>query len=201
MKPGFIGLGNVGSKLAVSLLRNGHDLTVFDLDTARVQEFVAKGAGSADSARALIRASDLLVIAANDPATLDQPDAPDPTAWGLHGSIHRLCPHARCVMHTHSNFSTVLASLADSRLPPIDQNTAMFFNRTVIDEQFGGLAFEEEGKRCAVMLSDPARKVMIMADTFGAGRLSKTASSALHQGIGRAIPANPRCAVCCPFCL
>lgn len=112
----------------------------------------------------LIRASDLLVIDANDPATLDQPDAPDPTAWGLHGSIHRLCPHARCVMHTHSIFSTVLASLADSRLPPIDQNTATFFNRFVIDEQFGGLAFEEEGMRCAAMLSDPAKKVMIMGN-------------------------------------
>lgn len=112
----------------------------------------------------LIRASDLLVIDANAPATLDQPDAPDPTAWGLHGSIHRLCPHARCVMHTHSIFSTVLASLADSRLPPIDQNTATFFNRYVIDEQFGGLAFEEEGMRCAAMLSDPAKKVMIMGN-------------------------------------
>lgn len=112
----------------------------------------------------LIRASDLLIIDANDPATLDQPDAPDPTAWGLHGAVHRLCPHARCVMHTHSIFSTVLASLADSSLPPIDQNTATFFNRYVIDDQFGGLAFEEEGMRCAAMLSDPAIKVMIMGN-------------------------------------
>ncbi|TQM92659.1 class II aldolase and adducin N-terminal domain-containing protein [Roseinatronobacter monicus] len=112
----------------------------------------------------LIRASDLLVIDANDPATLDQPDAPDPTAWGLHGAVHRACPHARCVMHTHSIFCTVLASLADSRLPPIDQNTATFFNRYVIDDQFGGLAFEEEGLRCAALLSDPAIKVMIMGN-------------------------------------
>jgi len=112
----------------------------------------------------LIRASDLLVIDANDPATLDQPNAPDPTAWGLHGSVHRLCPHARCVMHTHSIFSTVLASLADSSLAPIDQNTATFFNRYVIDDKFGGLAFEEEGMRCAQMLSDPTKKVMIMGN-------------------------------------
>ena len=33
MKVGFIGLGNVGSKLAGSLLRNGIDLTVRDLDS------------------------------------------------------------------------------------------------------------------------------------------------------------------------
>ncbi|MDQ2094470.1 class II aldolase and adducin N-terminal domain-containing protein [Rhodalgimonas zhirmunskyi] len=111
-----------------------------------------------------IRASDLLLLDANDPDALDRPDAPDPTAWGLHGSVHRRCPHARCVMHAHSIFATVLASLADSTLPPIDQNTATFYNRVVIDEQFGGLAFESEGERCAAMLSDPSKKVMIMGN-------------------------------------
>lgn len=113
---------------------------------------------------ALIRASDLLLLDANDPATASRPDAPDPTAWGLHGAIHRLCPHARCVMHVHSIHATVLASLADSRLPPIDQNTAIFFNRQVIDENYGGLAFEAEGARCAGLLRDPKVKVMIMGN-------------------------------------
>ena len=68
----------------------------------------------------------------------------NPTAWGLHGAIHRNVRHARCVMHVHSIHATVLASLADSRLPPIDQNSAMFFNRHVVDSHYGGLAFEEE---------------------------------------------------------
>ncbi len=113
---------------------------------------------------ARIKASDLLLLDANDPNVLDQPNAPDPTAWGLHGSLHRLCPHARCVMHTHSIWSTVLACLADSTLPPIDQNTATFYNRYVVDQEFGGLAFESEGIRCAGMLSDPAKKVMIMGN-------------------------------------
>ena len=111
-----------------------------------------------------IRASELLELDANDPDPLSHPDAPDPTAWGLHGSVHRRCPHARCVMHVHSIFATVLASLADSTLPPIDQNTAIFHDRVVIDEQFGGLAFEEEGERCAAMLSDPKRRVMVMGN-------------------------------------
>ncbi|MCB1385646.1 MAG: class II aldolase/adducin family protein [Nitratireductor sp.] len=111
-----------------------------------------------------IKASDLLLIDANDPDTLSQPHAPDPTAWGLHGSIHRLVPHARCVLHVHSIHATVLACLADSTLPPIDQNTATFYDRYVIDENFGGLAFEEEGMRCAGMLADPKKKVMIMGN-------------------------------------
>lgn len=111
-----------------------------------------------------IRASDLIEVDANDPDTLSGPDAPDPTAWGLHGAIHRHCPHARCAMHVHSIHATVLASLADSRLPPIDQNCATFFNRYVIDEHYGGLAFEEEGERCAALLTDPKKKVMIMGN-------------------------------------
>ncbi len=111
-----------------------------------------------------IKASDLLLLDANDPETMSAPDAPDPTAWGLHGSVHRLCPHARCVMHVHSIYATVLASLEDSTLPPIDQNTATFYGRYVIDEEFGGLAFEEEGLRCAGLLSGPKVKVMIMGN-------------------------------------
>lgn len=113
---------------------------------------------------ARIRASDLVEIDANDPATMQRPDAPDPTAWGLHGAIHRACPHARCVMHVHSVHATVLASLADSRLPPIDQNTAMFFNRHVVDDAYGGMAFAEEGARCAALLGDPKLRTMIMGN-------------------------------------
>lgn len=111
-----------------------------------------------------IRASDLIVVDANDPETLEGPNAPDPTAWGLHGGIHRHCPHARCAMHVHSIHATVLASLADSRLPPIDQNCATFFNRYVIDDGYGGLAFEDEGERCARLFDDPKKKVMIMGN-------------------------------------
>lgn len=111
-----------------------------------------------------VKASDLLLLDANDPEALNRPDAPDVTAWGLHGSVHRRCPHHRCVMHVHSIHATVLASLADSTLPPIDQNCATFYNRYVIDDQYGGLAMEDEGERCAAQLQDPDKKVMIMGN-------------------------------------
>ena len=111
-----------------------------------------------------IKASELIEIDVNDSEVLTGPDAPDITAWGLHGSIHRHCRHARCVMHVHSNYATVLAALADSRLPPIDQNAAMFYNRYVIDEAYGGLALEDEGERCARLLHDPKKRVMIMGN-------------------------------------
>mgnify|MGYP001172020136 CR=1 FL=1 len=84
--------------------------------------------------------------------------------WGLHGSIYRSCSHHRCLMHVHSTHSTVLASLADSNLPPIDQNSASFFNRIVIDNNDSGLAFADEGERCGKMLRDPKKKLMIMGN-------------------------------------
>jgi len=111
-----------------------------------------------------IKASDLLLLDANDPEALSHPNAPDETAWGLHGSVHRRCPHHRCAMHVHSMFATVLACLQDSNLPAIDQNTATFYQRYVIDEGFGGLATEKEGERCAALLQDPSKKVLIMGN-------------------------------------
>jgi ribulose-5-phosphate 4-epimerase/fuculose-1-phosphate aldolase len=111
-----------------------------------------------------ITASSLIEIDADDPATMDRPDAPDPTAWGLHGAIHRALPHARCLMHVHSMHATVLASLADSRLPAIDQNSAMFHNRLAVDDHYGGMAFEAEGARCATLLADPRITTLVMGN-------------------------------------
>lgn len=127
-----------------------------------------------------MKASDMLLIDANDPSTLNGPNAPDPTAWGLHGGIHRHCPHARCVVHVHSIHATVLACLADSNLPPIDQNCATFFNRYVIDDGYGGLAFEDEGERCATLLSDPKKKVMIMGN-HGVLIIGKTVADTFNR--------------------
>ncbi len=111
----------------------------------------------------LIKASDILCLNLKDNfKRLD--NAPDPTAWGLHSSIHKYVKHAKCVMHVHPIYSTVLASLKDSYLKPIDQNTSMFFNRMIVDEDFGGLAFEEEGKRFAKKFENSKIKTMVMGN-------------------------------------
>ena len=68
MKVGFIGLGNVGSKLAGSLLRNGHDLQVRDLDPALTAEFAARGASVAQSARELGETCELIITCLPSPA-------------------------------------------------------------------------------------------------------------------------------------
>lgn len=68
MQIGFIGLGNVGAKLAGSLLRNGHALTVRDMDGALVDSFVARGASRADSGRELAENCDIVITCLPSPA-------------------------------------------------------------------------------------------------------------------------------------
>ncbi|MEM7176390.1 MAG: class II aldolase and adducin N-terminal domain-containing protein [Pseudomonadota bacterium] len=111
-----------------------------------------------------IKASDLLLIDADDPTTMDRPDAPDPTAWGLHGALHRICPHVKCAMHVHSVYATVLACLEDPVLPPIDQTSCSFYNRIAVDPDYGGLALEDEAERCCAHLCDPQTMILVMAN-------------------------------------
>ncbi|MFA3918329.1 NAD(P)-dependent oxidoreductase [Ruegeria hyattellae] len=71
MKVGFIGLGNVGGKLSGSLLRNGVDLTVHDLDHDLVGAFVAQGAKSGESPAQLMRDCDAVITCLPSPAASD----------------------------------------------------------------------------------------------------------------------------------
>ena len=68
IKVGFIGLGNVGGKLAGSLLRNGIDLTVRDLDKKLAQPFLDAGASWADSPREMAQNVDVLITCLPSPA-------------------------------------------------------------------------------------------------------------------------------------
>ena len=68
MKIGFIGLGNVGGKLAGSLLRNGFDLTVRDLNEQTVRTFIKKGAKFGESPKQMVESSDLVITCLPSPA-------------------------------------------------------------------------------------------------------------------------------------
>jgi 3-hydroxyisobutyrate dehydrogenase len=68
MKIGFIGLGNVGGKLAGSLLRNGFDLTVRDLDRAVAGPFLDQGAAWADSPKQMAESVDMIITCLPSPA-------------------------------------------------------------------------------------------------------------------------------------
>jgi ribulose-5-phosphate 4-epimerase/fuculose-1-phosphate aldolase len=108
-----------------------------------------------------LRASDLLCLDAEDSSVMDSEDAPDPSAWCIHGSVHAAVPRARVLLHCHPPYATALCGLKDPTLKPIDQNTARFFNRTAIDLDFGGIADESgEGRRLAESLGENDAMIM-----------------------------------------
>ena len=68
MKIGFIGLGNVGSKLSGSLIRNGHDVTVRDLDRKVAEPLLARGAHWGDSPAAITQTCEVIITCLPSPA-------------------------------------------------------------------------------------------------------------------------------------
>src|SRR6056297_1079234 len=71
MKVGFIGLGNVGSKLSGSLLRNGVDLTVYDLNADLMAGLTEKGAHPGESPAGLMQDCDIVITCLPSPAASD----------------------------------------------------------------------------------------------------------------------------------
>ena len=72
MKIGFIGLGNVGGKLADSLLRNGFDLMVRDLDESLTESFASKGAKVVKSPKELTQKTDLIITCLPSPSVCSE---------------------------------------------------------------------------------------------------------------------------------
>ncbi len=110
-----------------------------------------------------IKASDLLLLNAEDKTTMNRADAPDLTAWSLHGRLHAALPQARCIIHLHPPYATAIASLADPEIKAIDQNTARFYNRVAYDMNYGGMAnTDAEGDRLANLLGN--KGIMLMGN-------------------------------------
>ncbi|NIZ11355.1 class II aldolase/adducin family protein [Pseudooceanicola sp. HF7] len=110
---------------------------------------------------ATIAPEDLLRLDSRNSDTLEGPDAPDASAWCIHGTMHGQLPAARVILHCHSPYATALSCLADPTVIPLDNNTARFHGRTAYDLSFGGIAdAQEEGQRLAESLGDKSVLVM-----------------------------------------
>jgi ribulose-5-phosphate 4-epimerase/fuculose-1-phosphate aldolase len=108
-----------------------------------------------------IKASDLLLLDSGDEDTMKRPNAPDPSAWCIHGAMHRRMAQARVVLHLHPVYAAALAGLKDPELKPIDQNTARFYNRIAVDLDYGGIADDtEEGLRLVRVMGNKSRMMM-----------------------------------------
>lgn len=102
-----------------------------------------------------MRASDLVVVDAMRPDVDSLVRDVDPTAWILHGHLHRHVPRARCILHTHMPYATALACLLEFEFLMLDQNACRFYDRIAYDRHYSGMALDAtEGERVASLLGD-----------------------------------------------
>ena len=90
-----------------------------------------------------LRASDLLEVDRHGQA----PAGIDPTAWAIHGAMHRQGEHIGCILHSHAPYATALACLEVPHLPPVEQNSMRFFERLYVDQGFDGMGLADEAER------------------------------------------------------
>ncbi len=77
------------------------------------------------------------------------------TAFFIHARLHMKVPRARAAFHTHMPNATALAMLDGPPLAWAGQSALKFYGRTVVDDDYNGLALDEsEGDRIAASLGN-----------------------------------------------
>jgi 3-hydroxyisobutyrate dehydrogenase-like beta-hydroxyacid dehydrogenase len=101
MKVGFIGLGHMGTGMAASLVKSGHDVTVYNRTRAKTDTLVAQGAKAAASIAGACRGDVILTMLAND-------DAVESVVYGDRGVLANLATGA-----THISSGTISVALSE----------------------------------------------------------------------------------------
>ena len=115
MKIGFIGLGTMGSRMALNLTKSGHTLVVNDTLAANAQPLIALGAVWADTPQSLAAQVDLVFLSLPGPAQVQE------VLTGTHGLINGLRPGSAVF-----DFSTT-APRVIRQLPEALAQKEMFF--------------------------------------------------------------------------
>jgi ribulose-5-phosphate 4-epimerase/fuculose-1-phosphate aldolase len=101
-----------------------------------------------------ITPDDLVVIDAAGRKVEGKHDV-EPTAFFIHGAIHRRIPGAACVLHTPMSFATALTLLQGGRLEMAHQNALRFFRQVAYENEYNGLVLDDaEANRIADRLKD-----------------------------------------------
>ena len=101
LKIGFIGLGNMGVGMAVSLLKAGHEVTVYNRSQDKVDALASQGAQPARSVPEACRGDVVVTMLAND-------EAVEAVTFGRDGILASLATGA-----THVSSSTISVALAE----------------------------------------------------------------------------------------
>jgi ribulose-5-phosphate 4-epimerase/fuculose-1-phosphate aldolase len=101
-----------------------------------------------------ITASRLLICDFNGNVVAGE-GVPEATAFYIHARVHLNQPRAKAAFHTHMPNATALAMLEGPPLVWAGQTALKFHGRTIVDEDYNGLALDErEGDRIAASLGD-----------------------------------------------
>lgn len=96
-----------------------------------------------------------LLISDFDGNVLSGDGEPEATAFYIHARLHRMSPRVGAAFHTHMPNATALSMLEGEPLVWAGQTALKFYGRTVVDEDYNGLALDErEGDRIAAVLGD-----------------------------------------------
>ena len=87
----------------------------------------------------------------------------EPTAFFIHGAVHRRVPQAACVLHTHMPHATALTMIDGGRLAMAHQNALRFHEAIAYDDDYNGLALDAaEGERIARQMAQA--RVLFLAN-------------------------------------
>ena len=126
-----------------------------------------------------VTASNLQLLDSEDDSIMQSPEAPDPSAWSIHGNAHKSMPEARVILHVHSTYATALATLKDPRILPLDNNTARFYERIAYDMDYAGIAdTDKEGQRIGSTFQG---KKALMMGNHGVTLLGETVAEAFES--------------------
>lgn len=103
-----------------------------------------------------------LLIADFDGNVVDGEGVVEDTAFFIHSRIHKNCPQATVVLHTHMPYATALTVVEGGRLEPCEQKAIRLCKTIVYDDDYQGLALDNaEGDRMAARLGD--KRILFLA--------------------------------------
>ena len=180
MRIGFIGLGNLGRPLAVNLVRSGHSVMGFDLDSEKLQAFAGDGGSIAGSISEAAGFGDVAITVL--------PDAPDveDVALGTGGIIHSLAPDSVYIdMSTIDPHATrgIGKAFAERDIEMIDAPVARTLEMAWQGKSFLMLGGDPDAIERVRPVLDSVSEISIYCGPRGNGSATKLTNNFLANGI------------------
>ncbi|HLK28014.1 MAG TPA: NAD(P)-dependent oxidoreductase, partial [Puia sp.] len=129
IKIGFIGLGSLGTPIALNLLESGHELYVYNRTVSKTQSLAANGAFVCESIAALAKKADIIFSIVSDDAALKS------ICEGENGLVNNMKKDG-----VHVSMSTILPQTAADLALLHQQNNQHYFAAPVFGRPEAAIA-------------------------------------------------------------